>query len=283
MSFADHIRACNNFDRARVVPLLAGGKRIGWLRRDNAAALARFDSVFAVRPNEVRVVAAGDADTLTARVDEVVEALVAERNIPKWRNETFDVMARWGETPLFRLDRGAVPFFGVRAYGVHLNGYRYIGGRLHLWIGRRAPDKRIAPDKLDNIVAGGMGNGYGIFETLVKESEEEGGIPEPLVRHAVPVGAVTYCMETELGIRDDVLFVYDLELPPDFTPTNSDGEIVRFDLMPAEDVVERVRVTDDFKFNVNLVILDFALRHGLIAVDDPEYLDVASGLHRPLD
>jgi len=44
-----------------------------------------------------------------------------------------------------------------------------------------------------------------------------------------------------------------------------------------------VRTTDDFKFNVNLVILDFALRHGLIPVDDPEYLDVASGLHRPLD
>ena len=283
MSFADHIRACNNFDRSRVVPLLAGGTRIGWLRRDNAAALARFDKVFAAHPNEVRLVATGDADMVSGAVDDVVEALVAERNIPKWRNETFDVMARWGDKPLFRLDRGAVPFFGVRAYGVHLNGYRYVDGKMHLWIGRRAPDKRIAPDKLDNIVAGGMGNGHGIFQTLVKESEEEGGIPEPLVHRAVPVGAVTYCMETELGIRDDVLFVYDIELPPDFTPTNSDGEIVRFDLMPAEDVVERVRHTDDFKFNVNLVILDFALRHGLISVDDPEYLDVASGLHRPLD
>jgi len=90
-------------------------------------------------------------------------------------------------------------------------------------------------------------------------------------------------METELGIRDDVLFVYYIKLPDAFEPKNSDGEIVRFDLMPAEAVVDRVRRTDDFKFNVNLVILDFALRHGLISVDDPEYLDVASGLHRPLD
>ena len=78
-------------------------------------------------------------------------------------------------------------------------------------------------------------------------------------------------METDLGIRDDVLYVYDLELPADFMPVNSDGEIVHFELMPADRVVERVRTTDDFKFNVNLVILDFALRHGLIAVDDPEY------------
>jgi hypothetical protein len=283
MSFADHIRACNNFDRSRVVPLLARERQIGWLRRDNAAALARFDTVFAVEPQRVRLVVEGDADTISAAVDEVVEALVVERSIPKWRNETFDVAPRWGEPPIFRLDRGAVPFFGVRAYGVHLNGYRFVGGRMHLWIGRRAPDKRVAPDKLDNIVAGGIGNGYGIAATLIKESEEEGGIPEALVRRAVPVGAVTYCMETELGIRDDVLFVYDIELPEGFAPKNSDGEIVHFELMPAEAVIERVRTTDDFKFNVNLVILDFALRQGLIPVDDPEYLDVASGLHRPLD
>ena len=100
---------------------------------------------------------------------------------------------------------------------------------------------------------------------------------------AVVVGAVSYRMETELGIRDDVLFVYDLEVPADFAPRNRDGEIVNFELMPAENVVEQVRSTDDFKFNVNLVILDFALRHGLLQVEDPEYLDVASGLHRPLD
>jgi 8-oxo-dGTP pyrophosphatase MutT (NUDIX family) len=285
MSFADHIRACNNYDPARVIPLVAGGQRIGLLRRDNAAALARFARVFAVEPEQVRLVAEGDSDSVSAAVDEVVEALVVERRVPKWRNETFDVMARWGDKPIFRLDRGAVPFFGVRAYGVHINGYcrEPPHGGLRLWIGRRAPDKRIAPDKLDNIVAGGIGNGHGVVATLFKEAEEEGGIPAALVERAVPVGAVSYRMETELGIRDDVLFLYDLELPADFVPTNTDGEIVDFHLLPAASVVERVRHTDDFKFNVNLVILDFAIRHGLIAVDDPEYLDVATGLYRPLD
>jgi len=90
-------------------------------------------------------------------------------------------------------------------------------------------------------------------------------------------------METELGIRDDVLFVYDLETPADFVPKNQDGEIVQFELIPASAVLDRVRTSDDFKFNVNLVILDFALRHGMLRPDDPEYLDVATGLHRPLD
>jgi len=283
MSFADHIRACNNYDPSRAIPLLAGDTRIGWLRRDNATALARFTRVFAVEPEHVRLVAEGDADRVSAAVDEVVEALLAENKLPKWRNETFDVAARWGEKPIFRLDRGAVPFFGVRAYGVHLNGYIPDGGGLKLWIGRRAPDKRVAPNKLDNIVAGGIGNGYGIYPTLVKEGEEEAAIPAALIQRAMPVGAVSYRMETELGIRDDVLFVYDLELPPDFMPRCNDGEIVEFRLMPTAEVVERVRETEDFKFNVNLVILDFALRHGLLTPDDPEYLDVATGLYRPVD
>jgi hypothetical protein len=294
MSFADHIRACNNADPARLLPLLAGdGRRIGRLLPDNAAALARFPHVFAVETTRVRLVAEGDVETVSAAIDDVVEALVVEKQVPKWRNETFDVMARWGEMPLFRLDRGAVPFFGVRAYGVHLNGYldatgrdakkRDDGGRVSLWIGRRAPDKRVEPDKLDNLVAGGIGNGHGIGATLVKEADEEASIPAELIAHAVPVGAMTYRMESEHGIRDDVMFLYDLEVPADFTPRNRDGEIVRFELMPAATVLERIRTTDDFKFNVNLVILDFAIRHGLLHPDEPDYLDLVTGLHRPLD
>jgi 8-oxo-dGTP pyrophosphatase MutT (NUDIX family) len=283
MSFADHIRACNNYNRARVVPFFAGERRIGWLRRDNAAALSRFRRVFRVEPDRVHLIARGGVDAISAAVDEVVEALVQENRLPKWRNETFDVAPRWGEPPLFRLDRGAVAFFGVRAYGVDLNGYRRDQGQMHLWVGRRAPDKRLAPDKLDNLVAGGIGNGYGVAATLAKEAEEEAGIPKSLIAHATPVGAVTYLMENEIGIRDGVLFVYDLELPEDFVPQNRDGEVVDFALMPARDVIERIRKTDDFKFDVNLVVLDFALRHGLIDINDPEYLDVANGLHRPFD
>ena len=281
MSFADHIRACNNYDPNCALPLLAGEQRVGWLRPDNAAALARFDRVFAVEPGRVRLLASGDADAVSAAVDEVVEALVAENRLPKWRNETFDVMERWGDPPLFRLDRGAVPFFGVRAYGVHLKAWRQTADGLALWIGRRAPDKQVAPDKLDNLVAGGIGNGHNAAATLVKEAEEEAGIAADLIARAIPVGAVTYLMETRLGLRDDVLFCYDLEVPADFAPHNHDGELVEFRLMPVAAVLDRIRTTDDFKFNVNLVILDFAVRHGLLRPDDPEYLDLAAGLHRP--
>jgi hypothetical protein len=283
MSFRDHIAACNNYDPSRAVPLFAGNARVGLLRRDNAETLRRFPDVFTVENERVNLLARGDVAAVSRAVDGVVDTLVGEARVPKWRNETFDVAPRWGALPVFRLDRGAVPFFGTRAYGVHLNGYRREAGTLDLWVGRRSPDKRVAPDKLDNLVAGGIGNGHGLEETLLKEGEEEASMPHSLTSHAVPVGAVSYRMETELGIRDDVLFVYDLEMPADFAPKNQDGEIVHFELMPSSAVLDRVRTSDDFKFNVNLVILDFAMRHGVLRPDDPEYLDVATGLHRPLD
>ena len=283
MSFHDHIAACNNYDLARVVPLFAGNDRVGLLRRDNAAALRRFPDVFAVGDDRVSLLARGDVAAVSGAVDAVVDALVAEKRIPKSRSETFDVAPRWGAPVVFRLDRGAVPFFGTRAYGVHVNGYRRIGSMLDLWVGRRSPDKSVAPDKLDNLVAGGIGNGHGLQETLLKEGEEEASLPRGLTSRAVPAGAGSYRMENELGIRDDVLFVFDLEMPADFVPKNQDGEIVDFQLMPASAVLDRVRTSDDFKFNVNLVILDFALRHGILRPDDREYLDVATGLHRPLD
>ena len=283
MPFIDRIRHCNSFDPARVIPLWAGEHRVGWLRHDNAEVLSGHDRVFKVGGKNARLLAEGDADTVSRTVDEVVEVLVAERRVPKWRNETFDVAPRWGEKPLFRVDRGAVPFFGVRAYGIHVNGYRRDRGGYSLWIGRRASNKQVAPGKLDNLVAGGIGNGYGAAATLAKEAEEEAAIGPELIARAVAAGALTYRMETKTGIRDDVMFVYDLEVPPDFMPRNDDGEIAGFDLIPLEEILERIRATSDFKFNVNLVILDFAVRHGVLRPEDPEYLDVANGLHRPLD
>jgi 8-oxo-dGTP pyrophosphatase MutT (NUDIX family) len=283
MPFADRIRHCNSYDPARAMPLWAGRHRIGWLRRNNANALKRHEKVFAVKRDGAQLIVDGSCEQVSRAVDEVVDALVTEHHVPKARNETFDVAPRWGEKPIFRLDRGAVPFFGVRAYGIHLTGFRRDPDGLSLWIGQRAKNKQVSPGKLDNIVAGGIGNGYGAAATLAKEAEEEASIGPELIARATAAAALTYRMETKLGIRDDVMFVYDLELPPDFVPRNTDGEIDRFELMPLSAILERIRTTADFKFNVNLVILDFAVRHGVLRPDDPEYLDVANGLHRPLD
>jgi hypothetical protein len=149
---------------------------------------------------------------------------------------------------------------------------------LTLWIGRRALDKKVAPGKLDNLVAGGISAGYDAWTTLVKEAAEEADMPDFLARRARPAGAVMYRMAVPEGLRDDVLFSYDIELPGDFAPRNTDGELSGFERMSLAECLRLVRETDDFKFNVNLVLIDFALRHGVFAPEDPGYLDLVTGL-----
>src|SRR5260221_3317621 len=187
MSFVDHIETCNSYRAADFRPLRLGSTRIGWIRHDNAAALRRFPAVFAVAEDNVALIADGGFVELSAAVGGVIDTLVAEGRIDKWRYEDFAVAPRWGQAPLFKLDRGAVAFFGIRSYGVHVNGMRHDADGLKLWTGRRAADKRVAPNKLDNMVAGGIAHGHGPFETLIKEAEEEAALPRQLAARAVPV------------------------------------------------------------------------------------------------
>ncbi|HKF74214.1 MAG TPA: DUF4743 domain-containing protein [Stellaceae bacterium] len=278
MSLLRHIRACNTYRPERFLPLFLGEDRVGLVRRDNAEVLRRFPRVIEVTSDSLRILPRKDGAAITAALDEVVEVLVAEGLIAKWRDEVFAITPRWGQAPLFTVDRGAVSFFGVRAYGVHMNGYRRIRDRIWLWIGRRNPLKLVAPGKLDNLVAGGIGGGLGALATLVKEAGEEASIPATVIAKAHAVSAVTYKMEVPQGLRDDVLFVYDLETPDDFEPLNTDGEIDEFMLMEAREALARVRDADDFKFNVSLILIDFALRHGLVTAEDPDYLALVAGL-----
>ncbi len=52
-----------------------------------------------------------------------------------------------------------------------------------------------------------------------QECGEEAGIPPELAATAVAAGAVSYTALQPAGIKRDVLFVYDLRLPAEFTPT----------------------------------------------------------------
>jgi 8-oxo-dGTP pyrophosphatase MutT (NUDIX family) len=125
-------------------------------------------------------------------------------------------------------------------------------------------DKLLDPGKLDHIVAGGIPSGLGAAETLIKEAQEEAAIPAELAATAVPVGTIDYAMERHEGLRRDILYCYDLALPADFVPKPADGEVEAFELWPIARVVDAVAATDDFKFNVNLVLIDLFVRLRLV-------------------
>jgi len=76
-----------------------------------------------------------------------------------------------------------------------------------------------------------------------------------------------------------IMFNYDLELPSDFRPKAIDGEVEEFQLWDAEKLVSEVELTNNFKDNCNLILIDFFIRHGLISPEYPGYTNIATMLH----
>ncbi|KAJ0031014.1 hypothetical protein Pint_13125 [Pistacia integerrima] len=105
-------------------------------------------------------------------------------------------------------------------------------------------------------------HGIACGENLMKECEEEAGIPRSISNGAIPVGAVSYMDIDGYRYKRDVLVCYDLKLPEDFIPENQDGEVESFKLIPVTHVANVIRRTEFFKPNCSLVITDFLFRHG---------------------
>lgn len=282
MSFLDRVRACAVFTPAAYRPFRVDGVDVGFVADDFAQILARQGNTFAVSDQEVTLSSSVPSDpaSRTAAVGRALRPLAEAGLLRGWRDEPYEVAARPGQPVLFTMERAAIPKFGVIAAGIHVNGFvRDEDGGIRMWIGRRALDKANSPGKLDQIVGGGKPAGSSVRETLLKESEEEADLSEAIAGRAVPVGAVTYRTERSEGLRRDVLYVFDLELPKGVVPRNTDGEISEFYLWPLERVIETVRESDEFKFNCALVVIDFLIRHGYIGHDEADYLDLVHGLH----
>ncbi|KAH9762073.1 Nudix hydrolase 20 [Citrus sinensis] len=105
-------------------------------------------------------------------------------------------------------------------------------------------------------------HGIACGENIIKECEEEAGIPRSISNRARPVGAVSYTDINGFSYKRDVIFCYDLKLPEDFVPMNQDGEVESFQLMPVAHVANVIRRTEFFKPNCSLAIIDFLFRHG---------------------
>ena len=279
MSYLDRIATCRRWDPAAYRPLVIDGRTLGRVSRGVARRLAGFPDVFVVRDDSVGLAPGLDDFASRSRaVAEVLGEMKARGEIPHWRGEDYPVAERWDEAPALKIERAASALLGTRRFGVSMNGLVRDAGGLKMWVAKRAATKQTEPGKLDHLVAGGQPFGLGVRENLVKEAWEEAGIPADLAARAIPVGAVSYRCERPDGLIDEVSFCYDLELPADFAPANTDGEVESFTLWPIEEVLAQVYDTEDFGFDVPLVIIDFAIRHGLIAPDDPDYQEIWEGL-----
>ncbi|OYW08819.1 MAG: hypothetical protein B7Z53_04110, partial [Rhodospirillales bacterium 12-71-4] len=212
--FERHVAACNNIaSPATLLRFRIGEEQVGWVGAETARALAFYPRDVHFEPQGVALAGKLRAPGARSEALALLARGLAARGHLTLRHELFDVRPGTEGPVLARLDRGALPVFGIIAHGVHVNGFVRRPDGLHLWVGWRSRTKAVAPGQIDNIVAGGVPSGLSPAETLVKEAAEEASIPPELAALARPVGRVSYVMAAPEGLRRDVLHCHDLELP----------------------------------------------------------------------
>ncbi|XP_077569277.1 thiamine pyrophosphokinase 2 [Stigmatopora nigra] len=274
--------------RTKCLRFEVDGIKVGWIVPHVASLLARYTDVFK-QPHDGALSLRDDMDTHDKRseaLDAILSKLRCEpslRCLKGWRDERYSVMDKFSDPPIMWMERAATSLFGVKRYGVHINGYTVSdSGEVCMWLARRSPTKQTYPGLLDNMAAGGLAAGMNIKDTLVKECQEEACIPESLAEKAKPVSTVSYTYEDGEGVFSESQFVFDLELPLAFKPKVGDGEVEEFYHLPIKRVKELI-ATEDFKPNCAMVVLDFLIRHSFIEPDiEPFYQEFVSGLHQTL-
>ncbi|XP_060177175.1 nudix hydrolase 20, chloroplastic-like [Lycium barbarum] len=286
--FFDKIKLCNRNSekQCEFMPFVIDQQIIGYVHHRFADFLKPYHNVFIFPQDNTYDSNFGCHCTLHPNVRTPTDRTKAVANvikslgelIPGIRNELYPVASAFGEPIFFSLERAAAPYFGIKAYGVHMNGYLEKDEQKFLWLGKRSEQKSTYPGMLDHLVAGGLPHGISCGENLIKECEEEAGIPRSISHKAVPVGAVSYIDLEGYRMKRDILFCYDLKLPDGFIPHNEDGEVESFRLIPVTQVANIIRKTPFFKANCNLVIIDFLFRHGNIRPEEFGYLRLLQSL-----
>lgn len=262
MGLADRIRAAHAFERARFAPFVVDGDAVGFVRRDLLRHLRRFADVFAIGDEGIGFAPGlGGCEDRSAAMAHVARALAAEGLLTPWRSETYDIGRRNDGSCHFTLERAAVRFFGLLGHAVHVNGLVMAAGRRSMWIARRSATKAIDPGMLDNIVGGGLASGSSIRATLVKEAWEEAGIPAELAAAARFEGILRIAREVPEGLHAETIYLHDLLLPPEFTPTNQDAEVAEFRLLAFDEAAAALAGDAPFTVDAALVAMDGLARH----------------------
>jgi 8-oxo-dGTP pyrophosphatase MutT (NUDIX family) len=268
------ITKARRFDAQAHRPFLMEGQQVGWIRATDVPLLARWPDVFDVDAAGVTLSSRySSLDMRSAALGAVIGALAADGRIPGWRDETYAIRNQFDAQPLAYIERAASRFFGTMTYAVHLNGVvEYADGAPQLWIARRSDTKATDPGMLDNVVAGGIGWGFGVEATIVKECWEEAGIPEAIAARATAGRTVHVLQSLPEGTQAEQIFVYDLALPADFTPRNQDVEVGEHRLARIDEVARWIE-EDAMTVDASLATLDCLLRRRWIDEDVCEGID----------
>lgn len=255
----------------RLVILLGphGPVTVGSVAEAHLSALAAWPHWISIDPGAVTLHFGGDIGAIDTHWATVNEVLRAQGLIVAWRDEPYGV---WDDQEVSHatIERAASRFWGTLTLGAHCNGYvdDALGRPTHLWVAQRSLDKPTDPGMLDNLIGGGVPLGQSPWEALQREAFEEAGLARDEIAQATAGRIIALHCDIPEGMQREHLHVYDLRLPAGRTPQNQDGEVAWHQCWP---VAEALAAAAQGRFTTDaaLATLDFAVRHGAVAGDDP--------------
>lgn len=280
MSYLDRIRQCNQYNLERCIPFYIEDEQLGWTEKSFLPHLKGHENVFEVSDESLRI--HSSLDTVEARseaIRPILWSLHQEGVIDTWVGELYPIVKAFDEAPRLLMERASTHYFGVKSFGVHINGLVKIKGETHVWIAKRALDKPFWPGMLDQMVAGGQPFGISLIDNVMKECEEEADIPLNVAGTAKLTAELHYCSQGSRGVNPDTLYVYDLWLPEDFVPKNTDGEVDSFELWTLDKLATVTEHSGIFKDNCNLVNIDLLIRLGIINERHSDYAKIKKELY----
>lgn len=249
------------YDDSGFLPLMLGKHAIGYVNAVWRSRLQQANpSLFSVQADQVVLLAEGqDYATCSALLQQAAEGWRDSGWLDGWRNERFVAFLPGGQ-PCFELERAAFRPLGLTSRAVHLNGLsRLPDGEIRMWIGRRSPFKDVAPNRLDNLMGGGVAAGEDITDALLREGWEEAGMTPSRLQALQQQALLLATRPVARGLHREWLFVYDVWLDPAIPPQNQDGEVAEHVLMRLAEVEQHI-LNGQFMSDAALVAADCLAR-----------------------
>ncbi len=217
-----------------------GSHLLGYLLPEHGAQLASALENAALCANDL--VWNAQEVSATERSAQLQSALVHLRDqgrVGGWRNEDFsfypvrDAQPDPAKPAFLRVERAGFRYLGMMSHAVHINGFTSDG---RMWCGQRSASKATDPGLWDNMTAGGLSAGESLESCAARELWEEAGLSHVEPDELRSAGRVRISRITPTGWHDEVLHVYNLQVPDNFLPRNQDGEVQAFSCLSGAEV-----------------------------------------------
>lgn len=278
-----YLAKITRFDRSAFTPLLFGTHHMGCVNQTWLARLLESEAaLFGLQASGLACTVAGDYAAISSQLQQAARRWQEAGWLNGWRNENFTAFLA-DATPLFELERAAFRPLGLTSRAVHLNGLtRTATGEVKMWVGRRSPDKAVDPNRMDNLMGGGIAAGESIELALEREGWEEAGIPADRLELLPQTGLLLAERPVQRGLHREWLHVYDLWLSGSEQPCNQDGEVAEHVCLSLAEV-EDLLVAERFMIDAALVAIDCLLRLGYWGERGDEIAAAMAAVRYPLD